>query len=147
MKIVEQSELKEDKTQNKKKSPIIGIVVAILIIIVIIGAYMIITKLNGEENEVENLIYRGLENSDVTFSYEVKTSSIIITIQANTDIESLSADVNITDSDSRVIESKSVSYSKIKSGTRYEVVFDLSIANMIKANGYSVKNLNGKVKR
>lgn len=147
MKIVEQSELKEDNTQNKKKSPIIGIVVAILIIIVIIGAYMIITKLNGEENEVENLIYRGLENSDVTFSYEVKTSSIIITIQANTDIESLSADVNITDSDSRVIESKSVSYSKIKSGTRYEVVFDLSIANMIKANGYSVKNLNGKVKR
>ena len=147
MKIVEQSELKEDNTQNKKKSPLVGIVVAILIIIVIIGAYMIITELNGEENEVENLIYRGLENSDVTFSYEVKTSSIIITIQANTDIESLSADINITDSDSRVIESKSVSYSKIKSGTRYEVVFDLSFANMIKANGYSVKNLNGKVKR
>lgn len=147
MKIVEQSELKEDNTQNKKKSPIIGIVVAILIIIVIIGAYMIITKLNGEENEVENLIYRGLENSDVTFSYEVKTSSIIITIQANTDIESLSADVNITDSDSRVIESKSVSYSKIKSGTRYEVVFNLSFTDIIKANGYSVKNLNGKVKR
>lgn len=147
MKIVEQSELKEDNTQNKKKSPLVGIVVAILIIIVIIGAYMIITKLNGEENEVDNLIYRGLENSDVTFSYEVKTSSIIITIQANTDIESLSADINITDSDSRVIESKSVSYSKIKSGARYEVVFNLSFADMLKANGYSVKNLNGKVKR
>lgn len=147
MQIVEQSELNEDNIQTKKKSPLVGIIAAILIIIVIIGIYMLITKLNGEENKVENLIYRELENSDVTFSYEVKTSSIIITIQANTDIESLSAVVNITDSDSRIIESKNVSYSKIKSGTRYEVVFNLSFTDMIKANGYSVKNLNGKVKR
>lgn len=150
--------------KNYTKSGIIGVLVLLLFISILINIFyaieledqksnVTINAGNKNENEqdespdgLENLIYRNITNSDVTFSEEYTLTSSKIIIQANTDIEDFYAKVSILDSDRNILETKIVSYSNMRSGSRYEVVFDLSL-NLLKATSYKVSDMSGKVKR
>lgn len=156
-----EKELLEKK--NYTKSGIIGVLVLLLFISILINIFYAIeledqknkvtinvggkTESNDESPEgLENLIYRDITNSDVTFSEEYTLTSAKIIIQANTDIENFYAKVSILDSNRNVLETKTVSYSDMSSGSKYEVVFNLSL-NLLKTTYYRVSDMSGKVKR
>lgn len=156
-----EKELLEKK--NYTKSGIIGVLVLLLFISILINIFYAI-ELEDQKNKVtinvggktesedespeglENLIYRDITNSDVTFSEEYTLTSAKIIIQANTDIENFYAKVSILDSNRNVLETKTVSYSDMSSGSKYEVVFNLSL-NLLKTTYYRVSDMSGKVRR
>ena len=137
---------------NKKKSHLGCFVVCILLFFIALAVGGVFYSLNtvndnADDSFVQDLVYRDLQKSDVSLSYNSSLSAITITIQANTNIESFSAVVNIIDSNEKILESKNVSYNKMQSGSRYEVVFNLSFMDMLNASGYNVTDIKGKVKR
>ena len=103
----------------------------------------------GVDNVVESIVYRNIESGDFTISDNNGdfTTKVVITIQANTDIKEFSASVYLYDEDKNVIDSQNVSYSNMVSGSRYEVVFNLSLSEMWNLGSYEVKNIRGKVKK
>lgn len=104
---------------------------------------------SGVDNVVDSIVYRNLENGDFTISDNNGDLStrIVITIQANTDIKEFSASIYLYDEDKNVIDSQNVSYSNMASGSRYEVVFNLSLSEMWNLDSYQVKNIRGKVRK
>lgn len=106
------------------------------------------SQTGGVDNVVESIVYRNLENGDFTISYDSSSiTRVVITIQANTDIKEFSASVYLYDDDKNVIDSQNVSYSNMASGSRYEVVFNLSLSESWNLDSYGVKNIRGKVKK
>ena len=151
-----------DETSAVKKESVLkdfGCAIAMILILslVILGifafrAYRDSSKESGDSNTtniVDQIIYRDLQNGDFTISDNNGdfTTKVVITIQANTDIKEFSASVYLYDEDKNVIDSQNVSYNNMSSGSRYEVVFNLSLSESWHLDSYQVKNIRGKVKK
>lgn len=155
---MEQQENKKITSEEyEKKINRRDIIIIILIILLIISIAFTIRSLTlfkeeyeknneKESSSSESLLYRNITNSDVTFSEEYTLTSAKIIIQANTDIEDFYAKISLLDSNGSVLENKIVTYSNMRSGSRYEVVFNISI-NLLKVASYKVSNMSGKVRR
>ena len=155
---MEQKENKKITSEEyEKKINRRDIIIIILIILLIISIAFTIRSLTlfkeeyeknneKESSSSESLLYRNITNSDVTFSEEYTLTSAKIIIQANTDIEDFYAKISLLDSNGSVLENKIVTYSNMRSGSRYEVVFNISI-NLLKVASYKVSNMSGKVRR
>lgn len=137
--------MSEINNSTNHKTRIIVAIIVILILIVLIGLavfFIYNLYLDDADNDVNEEI-RFVDKDDITTSYEITKSSIVITIQANTNIESLSADIDILDKNGNVIDSKNVKYSKMQSGSKYEVTFYLSEDKLEQAYRYNVHDIDG----
>ena len=154
---MEQENKKITSEEYEKKINRRDIIIIILIILLIISIAFTIHSLTlfkeeyeknneKESSSSESLLYRNITNSDVTFSEEYTLTSAKIIIQANTDIEDFYAKISLLDSNGSVLENKIATYSNMRSGSRYEVVFNISI-NLLKVASYKVSNMSGKVRR
>ena len=154
---MEQENKKNTSEEYEKKINRRDIIIIILIILLIISIAFTIHSLTlfkeeyeknneKESSSSESLLYRNITNSDVTFSEEYTLTSAKIIIQANTDIEDFYAKISLLDSNGSVLENKIATYSNMRSGSRYEVVFNISI-NLLKVASYKVSNMSGKVRR
>lgn len=157
----EQNLEETDETSAVEKESVLkdfGCAIGIILILsfVILGifafrAYRDSSKKSGDSNTtniVEQIIYRDLQNGDFTVSYDNSgLTRIVITIQANTNIKEFSANVYLYDDDENVIDSQSVSYSNMSSGSRYNVVFNLTLSESWNLDSYGIKNIQGKVKK
>ena len=143
----------EEEAKNKKSSTgcIIAIVFIIIAIIVSICVAKLISDISSNSNNVsgiESIAYRNIEKSDYSVSYELTgLTRIVFTIQANTNIEEFNATISIFDENKNVIDSQTVKYEKMTSGSRYEVVFNLSLSESYKADSMKMSNISGKVKK
>ena len=158
-KLKEDPEEDDETTAEKKESVLkdfgcaIGIILVLSLVVLGVfafSAYRDSSKESGDSNTniVEQIIYRDLQNGDFTVSYDNSNiTRVVITIQANTDIKEFSASVYLYDEDKNVIDSQNVSYSNMASGSRYEVVFNLSLTESWNLDSYGVKNIQGKVKK
>ncbi len=137
--------MSEINNSTNHKTRIIVAIIVILILIVLIGLavfFIYNLYLDDADNDVNEEI-RFVDKNDITTSYEITKSSIVITIQANTNIESLSADIDILDKSGNIIDSKNVKYSKMQSGSKYEVTFYLSEDKLEQAYRYNVHDIDG----
>lgn len=143
----------EEEAKNKKSSTgcIIAIVFIIIAIIVSICVAKLISDISSNSNNVsgiESIAYRNIEKSDYSVSYELTgLTHIVFTIQANTNIEEFNATISIFDENKNVIDSQTVKYEKMTSGSRYEVVFNLSLSESYRADSMKMSNISGKVKK
>lgn len=143
----------EEEAKNKKSSSgcIIAIVFIIIAIIVSICVAKLISDISSNSNNVsgiESIAYRNIEKSDYSVSYELTgLTHIVFTIQANTNIEEFNATISIFDENKNVIDSQTVKYEKMTSGSRYEVVFNLSLSESYRADSMKMSNISGKVKK
>ena len=154
----------EEEKSNIKKSEGCGcaLLAGVLIFLLVAGIVFLYSvgvfdkkssssssQTSGVDNVVDSIVYRNLENGDFTISDNNGdlTTRIVITIQANTDIKEFSASIYLYDEDKNVIDSQNVSYSNMASGSRYEVVFNLSLSEMWNLDSYEVKNIRGKVRK
>lgn len=143
----------EEEAKNKKSS--MGCIVAIFLILVVVLLTVAIAKTinDNDSNDspvsgIESIAYRNIEKSDYSVSYELTgLTRIVFTIQANTNIEEFNATISIFDENKNVIDSQKVKYEKMTSGTRYEVVFNLSLSESYKADSMKMSNISGKVKK
>lgn len=143
----------EEKAKNKKTSA--GYIVAIIFIIIAIIISVCIAKLISDISSnsdsvsgIESITYRNIEKSDYSVNYELTgLTHLVFTIQANTNIEEFNATISIFDENKNVIDSQTVKYEKMTSGTRYEVVFNLSLSESYNASSMSISNVSGKVKK
>lgn len=154
---MEKENKKITSEEYEKKIDRRDIIIIILIILLIISIAFTIRSLTlfkeeyeknneKESSSSDSLLYRDVTNSDVTFSEEYTLTSAKIIIQANTDIEDFYAKISLLDSNGSVLENKIVTYSDMRSGSRYEVTFNISV-NLLKVSSYRVSNMSGKVKR
>lgn len=154
---MEQENKKITSEEYEKKINRRDIIIIILIILLIISIAFTIRSLTlfkeeyeknneKETSTSESLLYRNITNSDVTFSEEYTLTSAKIIIQANTDIEDFYAKISLLDSNGSVLENKIVTYSNMRSGSRYEVTFNISV-NLLKVASYRVSDMSGKVRR
>lgn len=154
---MEQENKKITSEKYEKKINRRDIIIIILIILLIISIAFTIRSLTlfkeeyeknneKETSTSESLLYRNITNSDVTFSEGYTLTSAKIIIQANTDIEDFYAKISLLDSNGSVLENKIVTYSNMRSGSRYEVTFNISV-NLLKVASYRVSDMSGKVRR
>lgn len=154
---MEQENKKITSEEYEKKINRRDIIIIILIILLIISIAFTIRSLTlfkeeyeknneKETSTSESLLYRNITNSDVTFSEGYTLTSAKIIIQANTDIEDFYAKISLLDSNGSVLENKIVTYSNMRSGSRYEVTFNISV-NLLKVASYRVSDMSGKVRR
>lgn len=154
---MEQDNKKITSEEYEKKINRRDIIIIILIILLIISIAFTIRSLTlfkeeyeknneKETSTSESLLYRNITNSDVTFSEGYTLTSAKIIIQANTDIEDFYAKISLLDSNGSVLENKIVTYSNMRSGSRYEVTFNISV-NLLKVASYRVSDMSGKVRR
>lgn len=143
----------EEEAKNKKSSTgcIIAIVFIIIAIIISVCVAKLISDISSNSDSVsgiESITYRNIEKSDYSVSYELTgLTRLVFTIQANTNIEEFNATISIFDENKNVIDSQTVKYEKMTSGTRYEVVFNLSLSESYNASSMSISNVSGKVKK
>lgn len=135
-----------------KKAIVIGVILLIVAIIALVAAISNMTSSDkdegGSSSIIEQITYRDLQSSDISISYDHSNlTRVVVTIQANTDIKEFSASVYLYDENDNVIDSQNVSYSNMASGSRYEVVFNLSMSESFALDSYQVKNIRGKVKK
>lgn len=135
-----------------KKAIVIGVILLIVAIIALFAAISNMTSSDkdkgGGSSIIEQITYRDLQTSDISVSYDHSNlTRVVVTIQANTDIKEFSASVYLYDENDNVIDSQNVSYSNMSSGSRYEVVFNLSLSESWNLDSYQVKNIRGKVKK
>lgn len=143
----------EEEAKNKKTSA--GCIVAIIFIIIAIIISVCVAKLISDISSnsdsvsgIESITYRNIEKSDYSVSYELTgLTRLVFTIQANTNIEEFNATISIFDENKNVIDSQTVKYEKMTSGSRYEVVFNLSLSESYKADSMKMSNISGKVKK
>lgn len=96
---------------------------------------------------IEQIKYRDVMQSDIEFWGDSDLTSATVVIQANNDIEEFSATVQLCDENGLVLQSKSVTYKNMVSGSRYEVYFALSISDRFDLSIYRVVDISGKVRR
>ena len=143
----------EEEAKNKKSSTgcIIAIVFIIIARIISVCVAKLISDISSNSDSVsgiESITYRNIEQSDYSVSYELTgLTRIVFTIQANTNIEEFNATISIFDENKNVIDSQTVKYEKMTSGSRYEVVFNLSLSESYKADSMKMSNISGKVKK
>ena len=143
----------EEEAKNKKSS--MGCIVAVILILVVIIGAIAVAKIISDKNSnnssisgIESIAYRNIEKSDYSVSYELTgLTRVVFTIQANTNIEEFNATISIFDENKNVIDSQTVKYEKMTSGSRYEVVFNLSLSESYKADSMKMSNISGKVKK
>lgn len=136
-------EQEEKKELKKNKSVICLVAILIVLLLIVIGALIIMQFGDDGDSPNSKPSIEFVDKDDITTSYEITKSSIVITIQANTNIESLSADIDILDKSGNVIDSKTVKYSKMQSGSKYEVTFYLSEDKLEQAYRYNVHDIDG----
>ena len=143
----------EEEAKKRKSSTgcIVTIIFIVIAIIVSICVAKFISDISSNSNNVsgiESIAYRNIEKSDYSVSYELTgLTRIVFTIQANTNIEEFNATISIFDENKNVIDSQTVKYEKMTSGSRYEVVFNLSLSESYKADSMKMSNISGKVKK
>lgn len=143
----------EEEAKKRKSSTgcIVTIIFIVIAIIVSICVAKLISDISSNSNSVsgiESITYRNIEKSDYSVSYELTgLTRLVFTIQANTNIEEFNATISIFDENKNVIDSQTVKYEKMTSGTRYEVVFNLSLSESYKADSMKMSNISGKVKK
>lgn len=143
----------EEEAKKRKSSTgcIVTIIFIVIAIIVSICVAKLISDISSNSNSVsgiESITYRNIEKSDYSVSYELTgLTRLVFTIQANTNIEEFNATISIFDENKNVIDSQTVKYEKMTSGTRYEVVFNLSLSESYKADNMKMSNISGKVKK
>lgn len=136
-------EQEEKKELKKNKSVICLVAILIVLLLIVIGALIIMQFGDDGDSPNSKPSIEFVDKNDITTSYGITKSSIVITIQANTNIESLSADIDILDINGNVIDSKTVKYSKMQSGSKYEVTFYLSEDKLEQAYRYNVHDIDG----
>lgn len=144
----------KDKLDRPISKKVIGLTVVLLIIAIIVVIAVISSMTSSDKDKggntsvIDQIAYRDIQNGDFTISYDSsEITRIVITIQANTDIKEFSATVNLYDKNYNVIDSRNVSYSNMASGSRYEVVFNLSLSDSWILDSYQVTNIRGKVRK
>ena len=143
----------EEEAKKRKSSTgcIVTIIFIVIAIIVSICVAKLISDISSNSNNVsgiESITYRNIEKSDYSVSYALTgLTRLVFTIQANTNIEEFNATISIFDENKNVIDSQTVKYEKMTSGTRYEVVFNLSLSESYKADSMKMSNISGKVKK
>lgn len=80
-------------------------------------------------------------------TYDMGLTSVTVVIQANNDIEEFSGTVQVKSSNGSVIDSERVTYANMRSGSRYEVVFHISVSQMLEVDSYGIVDISGKVRR
>lgn len=135
-----------------KKAIVIGVILLIVAIIALFAAISNMTSSDkdkgGSSSIIEQITYRDLKTSDISVSYDHSNlTRVVVTIQANTDIKEFSASVYLYDDDKNVIDSQNVSYNNMSSGSRYEVVFNLSLSESWNLDSYQVKNIRGRARK
>lgn len=135
-----------------KKAIVIGVILLIIAIIILVAVISNMTSSDkekgGNSSIIEQITYRDLQTSDISVSYDHSNlTRVVVTIQANTDIKEFSASVYLYDEDDNVIDSQNVTYSNMSSGSRYEVVFNLSLSESWNLDSYQVKNIRGKARK
>lgn len=143
----------EEEAKKRKSSTgcivtIIFIVIAIIVSICVAKLISDISSNSDSVSGIESITYRNIEKYDYSVSYELTgLTRIVFTIQANTNIEEFNATISIFDENKNVIDSQTVKYEKMTSGSRYEVVFNLSLSESYKADSMKMSNISGKVKK
>lgn len=144
----------EEKAKNKKTSAgcIVAIIFIIIAIIISVCVAKLISDISSNSDSISGIesitTYRNIEKSDYSVSYELTgLTRLVFTIQANTNIEEFNATISIFDENKNVIDSQTVKYEKMTSGSRYEVVFNLSLSESYKADSMKMSNISGKVKK
>lgn len=138
---------------NAKKQKIIYLII-FLISIAILGSIAASKISNNSDlknditSAIESISYRDIDEYDYSVDYELTgLTRIGFTIQANTNIEEFNATVAIYDNDSKLIQKKEVRFEKMTSGTRYEVIFNLTLNESINAGYMNMSKVSGKVKK
>ena len=146
----------EDKeVEKQEKDPIYKIGCLALVVAIITAICAILFNVYGCEDGkddsspsgFENITYRDVQRSDISMTYDMGLTSVTVVIQANNDIEEFSGTVQVKGSNGSVIDSERVTYANMRSGSRYEVVFHLSVSQMLEVDSYGIVDISGKVKR
>lgn len=144
----------ENETKKKEHGLNLGCVILFFVVLIFIGVIIAVTipkdifdSEDSSPSGFENLTYRNVQRSDISMTYDMGITSVTVVIQANNDIEEFSGTVQVKSSNGSVIDSERVTYANMRSGSRYEVVFHLSVSQMLEADSYGIVDISGKVRR
>ena len=144
----------ENETKKKEHGLNLGCVILFFVVLIFIGVIIAVTipkdifdSEDSSPSGFENLTYRNVQRSDISMTYDMGITSVTVVIQANNDIEEFSGTVQVKSSNGSVIDSERVTYANMRSGSRYEVVFHLSVSQMLEVDSYGIVDISGKVKR
>lgn len=144
----------ENETKKKEHGLNLGCVILFFVVLIFIGVIIAVTipkdifdSEDSSPSGFENITYRNVQRSDISMTYDMGLTSVTIVIQANNDIEEFSGTVQVKSSNGSVIDSERVTYANMRSGSRYEVVFHLSVSQMLEVDSYGIVDISGKVRR
>lgn len=144
----------ENETKKKEHGLNLGCVILFFVVLIFIGVIIAVTipkdifdSEDSSPSGFENITYRNVQRSDISMTYDMGITSVTVVIQANNDIEEFSGTVQVKSSNGSVIDSERVTYANMRSGSRYEVVFHLSVSQMLEVDSYGIVDISGKVRR
>ena len=143
----------EEKIKNTKGDKFIKGLLLFTFIFLCIGIIIVVQSEIKDRSDdsnlsgIENIVYRDVQRSDISMTYDMGITSVTVVIQANNDIEEFSGTVQVKSSNGSVIDSERVTYANMRSGSRYEVVFHLSVSQMLEVDSYGIVDISGKVRR
>lgn len=144
----------ENETKKKEHGLNLGCVILFFVVLIFIGVIIAVTipkdifdSEDSSPSGFENITYRNVQRSDISMTYDMGLTSVTVVIQANNDIEEFSGTVQVKSSNGSVIDSERVTYANMRSGSRYEVVFHLSVSQMLEVDSYGIVDISGKVRR